>query len=86
MTDRCVTCGIAKRFEDTTNTFHLPFGKITITPFDFAVLTGLICSSHPLVYQEDFHHDQARLFELFGCVMENRSHEEAFPALFFLHR
>jgi len=33
--------GVVDQFWDTTNTFHFPLGEMTITPFDFVVLTGL---------------------------------------------
>jgi len=44
---------------------------MTITSVDFVVLTGHGFSGDPWVYQEDFHHNRARLFELFGLIMGN---------------
>lgn len=32
---------LAKRWWDTTNTFHLPFGEMTLTPLNFYAITGL---------------------------------------------
>lgn len=33
--------GLLEWWWDTTNTFHFPWGEITITPHDYAVLSGL---------------------------------------------
>ena len=41
-------CALIERSMDTTHTFHLPFGEMTITPFDFAAITGLSFSGSPL--------------------------------------
>jgi len=43
---------VVDRFWDTTKTFHLPFGVMTITPFNFARLTCLYFSENPLVYRK----------------------------------
>ena len=34
-------CALIEQWMDTTHTFHLPFGKMTITPLDFAAITDL---------------------------------------------
>ena len=52
---------------------------MTIAPFDFTVLTGLEFSGDPLVYQEDFNCEVARLFENFGPVIGNIPHGSSFP-------
>ena len=59
---------MAERFWDTTNTFHLHFGEMNITSFDFVVLAGLIFLGEPLVYHEDFHVHCDQL-HLFGRIM-----------------
>ena len=55
LTTRRVTRGVVKRLWGKTNTFHLPFGELTITPFNFAMLMGLVLVGELLVYQEDFY-------------------------------
>jgi len=49
-TDRCVTRGVFEIFWDITSTFPFPFGEMTITPFEFAMLTDLGFTWEPLVY------------------------------------
>ncbi|KAI8546925.1 hypothetical protein RHMOL_Rhmol07G0157300 [Rhododendron molle] len=39
--DRPVVRALAERWWDTTNTLHFSFGKLTVTPLDFAAITGL---------------------------------------------
>ena len=78
LTSHCVTRRIDEIFWDTTDTLHLCFEEMTITPFDFAVLTGLGFSGGPFVCQEDFHHDQAHLFELFGPTVGNIPYRGSF--------
>jgi len=41
LTDCSITYKVVQRFWDTISTFHLPFGKMTITLCDFVVLLGL---------------------------------------------
>jgi len=55
LTDRCLTRAIVKRFWDTSNTFHLPFEEMTMSPLDLAMLTGVDFPEDLLVYREDFH-------------------------------
>ncbi|KAI8535522.1 hypothetical protein RHMOL_Rhmol10G0180500 [Rhododendron molle] len=38
--DHVVLVALAERCRDTTNTFHLPLGEMTVTPTDFAAITG----------------------------------------------
>ena len=45
LTDHCITW-------DTTNTLHVPFREMTITPFDFVMPMGLGFSGDLLGYQE----------------------------------
>jgi len=79
LTDRCVTHGIAERFWATNNTLYFPFGGMTITPFDFTILIGLKFFGDSLVYQEDFHHNRAYIFEVFGPIIGNIPHGDSFP-------
>ncbi|KAI8571797.1 hypothetical protein RHMOL_Rhmol01G0147000 [Rhododendron molle] len=39
--DHAVLVALAERWRDTTNTFHLPPREMTVTPTDFAAITGL---------------------------------------------
>ena len=41
-------CALVEQWMDTTHTFHLPFGEMTITPLDFTVITGLSFSGEPV--------------------------------------
>ena len=50
LTDRFFTYRVVESSWDVTNTFHLPFGEMTITLFDFAVLTVLSFTRESLVY------------------------------------
>jgi len=68
--DCCVIQGVIKRFWDTNNTFHLPFAKMTITTYDFAMLMGVGFEVEHVVYQEDFHMHLNQLFHLFGPIIE----------------
>ena len=43
-------CALIERCMDTTHTFHLPFGKMTVTPLDFAAITGLSFSKEPVPF------------------------------------
>ena len=54
VTDRRLTRGVVERFSVTAYIFHLPFGGMPITPFDFAMLMGLGFTGEPLIYQGDF--------------------------------
>ena len=56
-----VVQSLVEFFWDSTNTFHFPWGEMTITPADFAVISGLLITplkveidddlrvSHPMV-------------------------------------
>jgi len=54
LTNCCVTHVVVERFWDITNTFHFPFGEMSITPFDFVMLTDLGFIVEQLVYHEYF--------------------------------
>ena len=41
-------CALIERWMDTTYTFHLPFGEMTITLFDFTAITGQSFSREPI--------------------------------------
>ena len=41
--DKAGLRALVERWMDTTHTFHLPFGEMTISPGDFAYLTSIPC-------------------------------------------
>ncbi|KAI8551106.1 hypothetical protein RHMOL_Rhmol06G0159300 [Rhododendron molle] len=48
--DRPVVRALAERWWDTTNTFHFSFGELTVTPLDFAAITGLRVGGDPIPF------------------------------------
>lgn len=76
---RCVLRGLCERFWDTTNTFHFPFGEMTITPEDFGMLTGLRCGDIHVDYHLSFHTERDLLRQLFGEVIEGIPEGNSFP-------
>ncbi|XP_010666106.2 protein MAINTENANCE OF MERISTEMS [Beta vulgaris subsp. vulgaris] len=55
-------------FWDTTNTFHFPWGEMTITPFDFQMLTGLVFTDKPVVIDESLVTGSEELIALRGPI------------------
>ncbi|KAI8551022.1 hypothetical protein RHMOL_Rhmol06G0152500 [Rhododendron molle] len=51
----------AERWRDTTNTFHLPLGEMTVTPADFAAITGLRVGGEPIPFDSGIQNDRAAL-------------------------
>ena len=49
-----VLIALAEHWWDTTHTFHMGIGEITITPTDYAAITGLRFDGDPLVWRDDF--------------------------------
>ncbi|KDP30104.1 hypothetical protein JCGZ_18236 [Jatropha curcas] len=43
---------VIEQWMDTTHTFHLPFGKMTITPMDFTTITGLPFGGLSIVFDD----------------------------------
>lgn len=78
LTGRCVTRGVIERLWDTTSTFYLLFGEMTIAHFDFAMLTGTGFTGELLVYQEDFHTHCDQLLHLLSPIMESIPLEDHF--------
>lgn len=64
-------------FWDTTNTFHFPWGEMTITPFEFGVITGLRMTGRDL---EIYHGQELDYSAFFGRA--GRESEEFFPKNF----
>ncbi len=57
---------LAERWWDSTNTFHLKFGEMTITPLDFAAITGLRVGGDPIPFDSGWHLDPAAIRHYLG--------------------
>jgi hypothetical protein len=49
--DEALLTGLVDRWRLETHTFHLPFGEMTVTLKDVAMLTGLPIRSRPVVFR-----------------------------------
>ncbi|XP_028074891.1 protein MAINTENANCE OF MERISTEMS-like [Camellia sinensis] len=59
---------LVERWWDTTNSFHfLATGDMTMTPFDFAILTSLDMGGWPIHYDEDMGEWEAAWIYLLGA-------------------
>ncbi|KAI8546936.1 hypothetical protein RHMOL_Rhmol07G0158400 [Rhododendron molle] len=59
--DHAVLVALAERWRDTTNTFHLLIGEMTVTPADFAAITGLRVGGGPIPFDSGIQNDQVAL-------------------------
>ncbi|KAI8538200.1 hypothetical protein RHMOL_Rhmol09G0084200 [Rhododendron molle] len=59
---------LAERWWDTTNTFHLRFGEMTVTPLDFAAITGLRVGGEPIPFDPSIDLDDTALRWFIGRV------------------
>ncbi|KAI8563793.1 hypothetical protein RHMOL_Rhmol03G0136700 [Rhododendron molle] len=59
--DHVVLLVLAERWRDTTNTFHLPLGEMTVTPTDFVAITGLRVRGEPMPFDSGIQNDRAAL-------------------------
>ncbi|KAI8560122.1 hypothetical protein RHMOL_Rhmol04G0231400 [Rhododendron molle] len=59
--DHAVLVALAERWRDTTNTFHLPIGEITVTPADVVAITGLRVGGEPIPFDSGIQDDQVAL-------------------------
>ncbi|KAI8530379.1 hypothetical protein RHMOL_Rhmol11G0053600 [Rhododendron molle] len=59
---------LAERWWDTTNTFHLRFGEMTVTPLDFAAITGLRVGGELIPYDPSIVLDDVALRWFLGRV------------------
>ncbi len=59
---------LAERWSDTTNTFHLPAGELTMTPADFAAITGLRVGGEPIPYDNRLVDDREAMTWYLGIV------------------
>ena len=44
-----------ERWFDTTHTFYLPFGKLTLDPISFAAIIGIACARNLILFDVSFH-------------------------------
>jgi hypothetical protein len=49
--DEALLTGLVDRWRPETHAFHLPFGKMTVTLKDIAMLTGLPIRGRPVVFR-----------------------------------
>lgn len=75
---RCVLRGLCERFWGTTNTFHFPFGQMTITPDDFSMLTGLPFVGDALDYQGELFMAREDLCAHVGNIILKTRQENSF--------
>ncbi|KAI8563687.1 hypothetical protein RHMOL_Rhmol03G0128700 [Rhododendron molle] len=68
--DHALLTALAERWHDTSNTFHFPIGEMTMTPVDFAALTGLRVRGEPIPFDLGIHRDTAALQWFLGMVPE----------------
>lgn len=68
--DHALLTVLAERWWDTSNTLHIPIGEMTVTPLDFAALTGLRVGGEPIPFDLGIHRDTAALEWFLGQVPE----------------
>ncbi|XP_058213858.1 protein MAIN-LIKE 2-like [Rhododendron vialii] len=66
--DRLQLTALAERWWDTTNTFHLPFGEATLTPLDFAAITGIRVGGDPIPFDIGLYKNRSALVYFLGRV------------------
>ncbi|KAI8524807.1 hypothetical protein RHMOL_Rhmol13G0178500 [Rhododendron molle] len=66
--DHAVLVALAERWRDTTNTFHLPLEEMTVTPTNFATITGLRVEGEPIPFDSGIQNDRAALEWFLGDV------------------
>ncbi|XP_058211681.1 protein MAIN-LIKE 1-like [Rhododendron vialii] len=59
--DHAILVVLAERWRDTTNTFHLPIGEMTVTPADFAAITDLRVGGEPIPFNSGIQEDLVAL-------------------------
>ena len=62
--DLVILHALAERWWDSTNTFHIRFGEMTMTPPDFAMITGISFDGDCITPAKDIHRDHALLNDL----------------------
>jgi len=64
--DRMLLRALIERWWDTTNTFHLRFTKMTVTPLDFSAITGLRVGGEPVPFDSGLYRDSAAVRNFLG--------------------
>lgn len=64
--DHYLLTALTKRWGDTTNLFHFGFGEMTITPLDFAAITGLREGGDPIPFDSGLSMDCEAVKHLLG--------------------
>ncbi|GMP37948.1 hypothetical protein CsSME_00009403 [Camellia sinensis var. sinensis] len=68
MVSRTLLGALVERWHDTTNSFHFSAtGDMTMTPYDFAMLTGLEVGGQPIPYDSDIGEWEAAWTYLLGA-------------------
>ena len=62
-----VVRALVEFFWDTTNTFHFPWGEMTVTPADFSLITGLEFQSTPLPFDAGVTVYSPKVFGVIGA-------------------
>ncbi|KAI8559656.1 hypothetical protein RHMOL_Rhmol04G0190200 [Rhododendron molle] len=78
--DRAVLTALTERRWDTTNTFHLRFREMTVTPLDFAAITGLRVGGEPIPYDQSLVLEDEALRWFLGRVPRHSGGASLFPS------
>ncbi|XP_056682639.1 protein MAINTENANCE OF MERISTEMS [Spinacia oleracea] len=70
---------LLERWWDTTNTFHMIWGEITITPFEFAMITGLPFSEREVTFDPKLTWHPDGVSDLIGPVVDLTSEDTYAP-------
>ncbi|CDP20769.1 unnamed protein product [Coffea canephora] len=66
--DRKLPVALAERWWDSTNSFHLPFGEMTLTPLDFTCITGVAVGGLPIPWDYNVRENTNYINEQLGWV------------------
>lgn len=62
---------LTERWWDTTNTFHFGFGEATLTPLDFAAITGIRVGGNPIPFDMGLYKKHDTLVYFLGRVPDD---------------
>lgn len=71
--DHVQMTALIERWWDTTNTLHFPFGEATLTPLDFAAITGIRVGGDRIPFDMDLYKNSKDLAHLLGRVPDDIS-------------
>nr|XP_027060847.1 protein MAIN-LIKE 2-like [Coffea arabica] len=66
--DRKLPVALAERWWDSTNSFHLPFGEMTLTPLDFTCITGVAVGGLPIPWDYNVRENANYINDQLGWV------------------